>query len=328
MRFSVVLVLMLAACGPEPARESVRWQPIELRLTAADNHPWWSFPVRSTWTHEQSGRTLEIDAVWDGGRAWLIRFAAPEAGTWRYETSSDDAGLDGLSGLVEAAEPGAEAVETNPNLRGQVRASADGRHFEYADGTPFLLLADTLWAGNTARAGLGSNEGGPFFEYLDDRQDNGFTAVLMQTVHGFGDYPEDPAGHANEGGHLFVGRDFEQLNPDYLEYADRRWEVLFERGLAVASPFLWWGKTESCVFEPEQAQKLAGYLAARYGAFNVIWAVSGNSCMSSKYNLPPMAEMRCGNTQGSSPCALHAAFKAAKAMSSRWTPSLPRSPVP
>lgn len=272
---ALAAALALAACGSETARETVQWRPADVRLEAAGDHPWWSFPVRATWTHEQSGETLEVDGVWDGGREWLIRFAAPEAGVWRFETASEDAGLDGRSGVVQAAAPAAEALAANPNLRGQVRPSADGRRFEYADGTPFLLLADTLWAGNTARAGLGEDRDGPFFQYLDDRQEKGFTAVLMQTIHGFGDYPEDPEGHANEGGHLFVDRDFERLNADYLEYTDRRWKVLFERGLVVASPFLWWGKTQTCVFDPGQARKLAGYLAARYGAFNVIWALSG-----------------------------------------------------
>ncbi len=163
----------------------------------------------------------------------------------------------------------------NPNLRGQLQIAADRRSFVYADGTPFFLLADTLWAGNTTRAGLGDNDDGPFFEYLADRKAKGFTAVLMQMFHGFGDYPEDPTGQRNEGGHLFFDRDFKRLNPAFFDYTDRRWEALWRRGWVVASPFSWWGKTKTCRFDPDQARRLAAYLAVRYGAFNSIWAVSG-----------------------------------------------------
>ena len=46
----------------------------------------------------------------------------------------------------EASQPPTPAeLERNPNLRGQIRIAPNGRTFEYADGTPFFLLADTLW---------------------------------------------------------------------------------------------------------------------------------------------------------------------------------------
>ena len=275
MRFGLPLILMLAACGSEPKLETVPWKPVDIRLEAAADHPWWSFPVRATWTHETSGEVLEIDGVWDGGRTWLIRFAPPGPGSWRYRTQSEDSGLDGRSGSVEARPPTQQELDGNPNLRGGLRASADGRYFERADGTPFLLLADTLWAGNTARAGLGERGDGPFFKYIEDRKSKGFTTVLMSVMHAVGDYPDEPAGHANEGGHVLLDRDFERLNPEYFAYSDRRWQALHDAGFAIASPFAWWGKTQNCIFDAEQSRKLAAYFAARYGAFNVIWALAG-----------------------------------------------------
>ncbi|MCP5116569.1 MAG: DUF4038 domain-containing protein, partial [bacterium] len=93
--------------------------------------------------------------------------------------------------------------------------------------------------------------------------------------HGFGDYPEDPSGHRNAGGHLFVDRDFARLNSEFFGFTDRRRRALWERGWVVASPVSWWGKTRSCRFSADEARRLAAYLAVRYGAFNTIWAVSG-----------------------------------------------------
>ncbi|MCP5115789.1 MAG: DUF4038 domain-containing protein, partial [bacterium] len=187
---------------------------------------------------------------------YSVRFAAPLPGAWHYETRSDDPGLDEQVGIFEVAAPDPEAIESNPNLRGQIRIAADKRTFEYADGTPFFLLADTLWAGNTARAGIGDNQDGPFFEYLADRKRKNFSAVLMEMFHGFGDYPQDPTGHRNEGGHLFIDRDFAQRSPEFLTFTVRRWQALWDRGWVVASPYSWWGKTKACRFSPEEAGRL------------------------------------------------------------------------
>jgi hypothetical protein len=132
-------------------------------------------------------------------------------------------------------------LERNPNLRGQVRVAKAGRHFEFADGTPFLLLADTLWAANTARCGLGEREDGPFYQYLADRAAKGFTAILMQYFHGYGDYPDAP-GHRNEGGHTFLDRDVTRLNPAHFQSLDTRMRALWSRGFVALIPATWWGK--------------------------------------------------------------------------------------
>ena len=270
-----VLIAVLAGCAAPERHTAVQWEPIEITLSSARDYDWWEFPVTARFVHSGSGRELTLEGYWTGPRAYSVRFAAPLAGAWRYETRSDDSRLNGRSGVVEVAAPEPDAISENPNLRGQIRIAAGGRTFEYADGTPFFLLADTLWAGNTARAGLGENQDGPFFEHLADRKRKNFSAVLMQMFHGFGDYPEDPTGHRNEGGHLFIDREFARLNPDFFAFTDRRWKALWERGWVVASPVCWWGKTKTCRFEPEEAERLAAYLAVRYGSFNTLWAVSG-----------------------------------------------------
>ena len=270
-----VASLLLSACTSHLELLADLYEPIDFPLVSADEHAWWEFPATVTFTHEESQSTMTLEAFWTGDRTYAVRFAAPLAGKWTYASHSDDPRLDGQTGSIRVKAPEPAAVEQNPNLRGQIRIAADQRHFEYADGTPIYLLADTLWAGNTARAGLGDANDGPFFQYLADRKQKGFSTVLMQMFHGFGDYPEDPTGHRNEGGHLFQEGEFERLNPRFFAYTDLRWLALWEQGWIVASPYSWWGKTRSCRFAPDQAERLAAYLAVRYGAFNTIWAASG-----------------------------------------------------
>ena len=130
-----------------------------------------------------------------------------------------------------------------------MKISGNGRYFEYADGTPLLLLADTLWSGNTSRCGLGEENDGPFFQYLTDRRDKGFTAVLIKYLNGFDDGPPNPTGERNEGGYAFLQRDLERLNPEYFRALDQRMAAIWSHGFVVAIPTAWWGKTSKSVFD-------------------------------------------------------------------------------
>lgn len=268
-----------AANAAESAIKAVQWEPVDIKFEASRDHPWWTFPARATFAHGESQTALRIDAFWAGGRKWTFRFAPPRPGEWTYTTRSDDPGLDGHRGALDVRAPSAEEIEANPNYRGHLKISENGRYFEYNDGTPFFLLAGTLWAGNTVRCGLGENGNGPFFQYLLDRREKGFTAVLMQLFHGFGDYgygrfPESP-GQRNEGGRPFIDGVVTNLNPRYFEYLDKRMRAVWELGLVAATPTAWFGKTADCKFGIEDAIRAGSHLRTRYGAYNGLWALCG-----------------------------------------------------
>ncbi|MBN1513308.1 MAG: DUF4038 domain-containing protein, partial [Phycisphaerae bacterium] len=252
------------------------WETVEITLQAAEAHAD-SHGGEQVWVDlEGPGFSKRCHAFWDGGNTFRVRVqaTAPGAWTWRSGSQVEDPGLSGQSGTFEAVAWTEAEKRAHPNRRGQVRIAAGGRHFEYADGTPFLLLADTLWAGNTARCGLGNDGDGPFFQYLADRRAKGFTAVLMQYIHGYGDYPDAQA-HRNEGGYAFADRDPARLNPAYFQALDRRMQALSEAGFVAAVPAMWWGKTKNCLFSPEEARRISIYCAARYGTFNALWSLSG-----------------------------------------------------
>lgn len=272
----IVVALLLTPCAARLAAAApvLAWEPFELAFRAAKAHPWWEFPVRATFQREGAAEALTVEGCWDGDRRWIVRTALPRPGVWVWRTTSEDAGLAGRSGRIEVVAPPEDRLQTNPNLRGQVRIASGGRYFEYADGSPFLLLADTLWAGNTARCGLGPDGTGPFAGFLADRKAKGFTTVLMQLIHGYGDYPDGQA-HRNEGGYAFFERDPARLNPTYFQHLDRRMRAIWEAGLVAATPTMWWGKTKKALFSPEDARRLSAYCAVRYGAFNALWCVSG-----------------------------------------------------
>jgi hypothetical protein len=274
---SIALVLSLidAVSASEAQISRVVWEPQMFRLTARGEHPWWEFPVTIAFTHQTTGQRLVLEPYWDGGREWVVRFVAPRPGVWTWESMSEDVGLNGRAGRFEVRPPTDEESERNPNYHGHVKISSNGRYFEYADGTPMLLLADTLWSGNTARCGLGEKNDGPFFQYLADRRAKGFTAVLIKYLNGFDDGPPNPTGERNEGGYAFLQRDLDRLNATYFQALDRRMDAIWSHGFVAAIPAAWWGKTSKNVFDIHWAKRVSAYCAVRYGAYNSLWCLSG-----------------------------------------------------
>src|SRR5690606_39948122 len=44
---------------------------------------------------DAKGKSITLRGCWNGGKEWIVNFAAPAAGTWTYKTSSRDRGLNG-----------------------------------------------------------------------------------------------------------------------------------------------------------------------------------------------------------------------------------------
>lgn len=244
-------------------------------MTAATDYDWWAFPVQAAFTHEESGARLDVDGFWDGGRTWRVRFAPPLPGNWTWQTSSADRALDGNRGRFTVEPPSPAAVAANPNWRGHIKISGNSRYFEYADGTPFLLLADTQWAANTARCGLGADHDGPFYACVADRRRKGFTTLLIELLNGWGVLVAEPAPQRNEGGYPFLNGLKEAMNPGFWRALDLRLDSLWDAGLVAATPIAWWGRTWKRYFTIEWAERISTYLMVRYGAYNLIWAISG-----------------------------------------------------
>jgi len=259
---------------PAQVPRVTQWDIRDIELTASNGHDWWEFPVEATFTHSSRAQ-ITLKGFWNGDLTWVIRFAPTLAGEWRYITSSSDPGLDGSSGLIHAQVPSQEQVALNPNYHGHIRIHPEGRYLQYDDGIPFFWLGDTVWAANTSRCGLGENRDGPFYRYLADRKAKAITLIQIECMRGFGDTTTEPAGQKNEGGYPFVANDVRQLNSPYFQSLDRRVQAIWAGGFVIAAPPTWWGKMGNCFFPLEWARRISAYLMVRYGAYNIIWSVSG-----------------------------------------------------
>jgi len=205
-------------------------------------------------------KTIEIEGFWDGGDIWKVRMAPPEVGSWSYEVTSSEKSLQqrGSFICVESSRHG--FIRPNP-----VRPYS----FMYDDGTPWLWKGDTSWRGYTS---LVPYEG-RWKSYVDLRAQQGYTAmqsIVVSYINGLGFWK-------NEGGSCFVegtdAKDYDQLNPGYFHWIDKRLDYALDRGIVPVILFTW--AQEYVNFTPRQFERFVHYLVARYAAKNVIWVLCG-----------------------------------------------------
>jgi len=217
---------------------------------------------------ERNGQHWRVPTFWRGRNRWTVRFAPPNPGEYAYHLESTDIANPDLNGhegrITVTAYSGGNVLLKH----GMLRVGSDGRHFEQADGTPFFWLGDTWWTGLSDRLSWGG-----FQKLTADRVAKGFTVV--QIVAGLVPWeelaPVDP-GFANEGGPVWDAQ-FERINPNYFDYADRRIQCLVDNGMVPAIVGGW-----SVVLSKmgvAKMQKHWRYIIARYGAYPAFWIVGG-----------------------------------------------------
>lgn len=218
-----------------------------------------------------SGAELRVPAFWAGDQEWRVRYAAPQPGTYRYRTAcsdEDNADLHGQEGVLEVSAYDGD----NPLFRhGPLRVSADQRHLEHLDGTPFFWLGDTWWMGLCRRLAWPQD-----FQLLTaDRKAKGFTVI--QFVAGL--YPDMPAFDergANEAGYPWE-QDYQRINPAYFDMADLRVRWLVNSAL-VPCILGCWGFYLGWM-GVDRMKVHWRYLIARYGAYPVLWCLAGEGIM-------------------------------------------------
>jgi hypothetical protein len=212
-----------------------------------------------------------VPAFWAGEQNWSVRYASPKVGRHEYRTVCSDAANDDLHGREGVLEVSPYEGE-NPLLRhGPIKVAEDRRHFEHADGAPFLWLGDTWWMGLCKRLRWPDD----FRTLMADRVAKGFSVI--QIVAGL--YPDMP--YLDERGANEAGFPWEEgytgINPAYYDMADLRIAALVDAGLmpcilACWGYFMMW-------MGVERMKQHWRYLVARYGAYPVVWCLAGEGSM-------------------------------------------------
>lgn len=275
---ALLSVFLTAVCvAAIPQHEAAANQTVEINFTAKNPHADAFATVELDVVFDApDGRAYRVPAFWAGGDLWKVRYASPAVGVHRYRsecTAKDDAGLHAASGSVVVT----PTKSANPLIRrGPVRIAADRRHFEHADGTPFLWLGDTWWKGLCKRIDVQG-----FKELCADRAAKGFNVVQIVC----GPYPDEAMLEprwANEAGLPYTTLDFRAVNPAYFDAADARISALIEHSI-VPAIVGGWGRPQAGGQSTINQVGLDGFkrhwrhLIARYGASPVVWILGGEA---------------------------------------------------
>lgn len=252
-------------------------RPIEITFTAQRPHadPFATVDLDVIF-RSPDGVEARVPAFWSGNDRWKVRYASPKVGVHCYRTvcgAKDDAGLHDCEGTLEIT----PSTATNLLFRhGPLRVAPDHRHFEHADGTPFLWLGDTWWKGLCKRIDLSG-----FEELCADRAAKGFNVVQIVC----GPYPDENMllpRWENEAGMPYTTLDFRAVNPAYFDAADRRIDMLIKHGI-VPAIVGGWGRPQAGGRSTIEQVGLEGFqrhwrhLIARYGAAPVVWILGGEA---------------------------------------------------
>lgn len=163
------------------------WEKIDLEFTAegAYDNPYVEVTV---WVDlEGPGFSRRVYGFWNGGNSFVVRVLATAPGEWRWTSGSlpADGGLSGRSGGFTAISWSEAELEANPNRRGMVGPSANGRGLQYADGTPYFLIGDTWWSLPSFRFPFTDPDAGPrplgpdatLNDYVGYRKAQGYNCV-------------------------------------------------------------------------------------------------------------------------------------------------------
>jgi hypothetical protein len=187
LRLPVLWLTTVLGAGAAPASIHV-WEKVELTFHAQRpyEHPYADVDV---WVDLQGpGFARRCHGVWDGGDVFRVRVlaTAPGAWTWRSGSNQPDPGLNAQAGAFTAVAWSDAEKDDHPLRRGFIRPSANGHAFEYADGTPFLLLGDTWYAAMTNRFPWNDDDRerpiGPeagFKDYVRLRKSQGYNSVAI-----------------------------------------------------------------------------------------------------------------------------------------------------
>ncbi|MFP6643904.1 MAG: DUF5060 domain-containing protein, partial [Candidatus Latescibacterota bacterium] len=114
---------------------------ITLRADKLAANPFVDITLDVVFTDPEGG-TKRVPAFWAGGNQRKVRYASPVVGIHAYRSICSDSGDAGLHGVEGSAEITAYTGDNPLYKHGPLQVSADKRHFEHSDGTPFLWLAD------------------------------------------------------------------------------------------------------------------------------------------------------------------------------------------
>lgn len=248
-----------AATRSAPSQFIAEWGRFELVLksTVSYPNPVQNATLSATFVSPQ-GATNKVFGFWDGGRIWRVRFSPDTPGRWTYTTACSDQSDTGLKNQSGSFVCTAALNKTALDRYGPVRVARDQRHFEHADGRPFL------WLGDSAGEGARRSNLNDWQLYADIRAQQRFTAAHWIVAPG-----PDARGET-----AFTKANGLAINVGFFQRLDEKVDVLNRAGLLSAIVPLQEFGPGSIALPEAQAELFVRYVVARWGANHVAWLLA------------------------------------------------------
>ncbi len=182
--------------------------------------------------------TALVNAFWDGGSKWVIRFTPTEAGTYTYRLTSAIEALNGKQGQFEVT----------PNGKTGWLRAANLHHFANVEGN---TLTPHLWMGAVV-PGFASMDAAKWRAMVDARASQHFNHLAITLVD------ESVAGN-------FQSPEFYRTQEEKIRYANDRGIII---DLAFFGPN---GLMNRLLPSHNDRQKWFTYALSRLAAFDVTW---------------------------------------------------------
>ena len=264
---------------------ATRWQIAQLSFetTQPTEHPF-DEEFGAVFTNTDGSR-LQVAGFYNGDSTWLLRFCAPNAGEWNYQTFSSLPELAGQTGKLTVSE--------NQRGHGPVQISSENRQkFVYADGTPYFLMAfelDWLFALDADNP----DDIPRTRQIVETVASSGFNQIVMNVFAYDADWGEQDAipngqNFARPRAFPFGGSNdapnYDTLDVEFFQRFDRVIEHLNEKQIVSHLMIYVWNKKVNWPQAGSMADnRYFDYIVKRYGAYpNIIWNISKEAMLYGK----------------------------------------------
>jgi hypothetical protein len=230
--FGAMTVSAQTVCPPTP-----RYSPCDLVFDIPSTNAEHTLDLHAEF-RSPTATTALVNAFWDGGTKWVIRFTPTESGNYTYRLTSAVESLNGKQGQFTA---------TTNNKAGWVRA-ANLHHFAYVEGNTYT---PHLWTGTVA-PGFASMDPAKWRALVDARASQHFNHIAVTLVD------ESVAGSFG--------------SPEFYRAAEEKIRYANDHGLIVDLAFFGPdGLMNRLLLSRNDREKWFRYALSRLAAFDVTW---------------------------------------------------------
>jgi hypothetical protein len=274
----IVFLFLIASLAKAETIHQWDVYSIAFKASKASVNPYKDIPVsggedllKVTFTGTEgaaAGKKMTIVGFWCGGKEWRVNFAPPLTGTWTFRSNSSDRSMNNKKGTLTVTAWNEQEKNANPVRHGLIRVNKEGEnaghYFEYSDGAPFLWIGDTWWNWTDIRIHPES-----FHKLVDNRSDKGFNVgQLFVPGNGWG-----IESSMLDTSYTILDTDHVQKTEEMIRYANSKGISVWIHG--------WWSRPDlKATVGAEKMERWWRYLVHRFGAYNVIWVLSGEYNMN------------------------------------------------